>query len=467
MQAPPPPQPPAGLLNRACTWVGNYFGGEPGNIVLLMLLYTLQGLPLGIAGAVPIMLKDAGATNTDLAEMSLAFWPFSIKLLWAPIVDSKWIPRFGRRKTWLVPVQLLIGWILCKIQLLHAVQSKQVSMLSVGFFFLTLLAATQDIAVDGWALSMLKEANAGWAATCNTVGQTLGFLVGITGIFASEQVGWGNADAFCRKTGSVFIAVTLAVAVLKREKAEEPAAGDDSAAAAYGTMVRMLRLAPVRQLTAWLLLWKLPFASITALAVPKLQVQGLPKEHVASLTTAMTPLGLLLPMLLAPLTHSARPLDLAAYAWLVRLLLVPIGAIVIANAPNCQGLSSTEWGATPECPVPVGFYAAGTVLEVFEYSASTVMFVAQISLFAKVSDPRMGGTYMTMFNTIANLGGMWPNTAALYLSGKIEAAAPEYDSFSIVSAVLFVGGLIWFFFWGYGAMARTQDVPRGQWLLPQ
>ena len=33
------------------------------------------------------------------------------------------------------------------------------------------------------------------------------------------------------------------------------------------------------------------------------------------------------------------------------------------------------------------------------------MFVAQMSFNAKVSDPRIGGTYMTMLNTVTNLGG--------------------------------------------------------------
>ena len=39
------------------------------------------------------------------------------------------------------------------------------------FFFLNFLAATQDIAVDGWALTMLQRHNVGYASTCNSVGQ--------------------------------------------------------------------------------------------------------------------------------------------------------------------------------------------------------------------------------------------------------------------------------------------------------
>lgn len=42
------------------------------------------------------------------------------------------------------------------------------------------------------------------------------------------------------------------------------------------------------------------------------------------------------------------------------------------------------------------------------------MFVAVMAFFAKVSDPAVGGTYMTLLNTVSNLGTNWPNTLALW-----------------------------------------------------
>ena len=43
------------------------------------------------------------------------------------------------------------------------------------------------------------------------------------------------------------------------------------------------------------------------------------------------------------------------------------------------------------------------------------MFVASMGFHAQVSDPAMGGTYMTLLNTLANLGGAWTATLALWL----------------------------------------------------
>lgn len=42
------------------------------------------------------------------------------------------------------------------------------------------------------------------------------------------------------------------------------------------------------------------------------------------------------------------------------------------------------------------------------------MYVAIMAFFAKVSDPSVGGTYMTLLNTVTNLGGNWPAILALY-----------------------------------------------------
>jgi len=78
------------------------------SIALLLVLYTLQGVPMGLSGAVPLLL--AGKTSYKAQSLfSLASLPFSLKLLWAPFVDAAYVPRFGKRKTWLVPTQLLIG----------------------------------------------------------------------------------------------------------------------------------------------------------------------------------------------------------------------------------------------------------------------------------------------------------------------------------------------------------------------
>jgi hypothetical protein len=47
--------------------------------------------------------------------------------------------------------------------------------------------------------------------------------------------------------------------------------------------------------------------------------------------------------------------------------------------------------------------------------AANAQFVAQMAFFARVSDPSIGGTYMTLLNTVSNLGASWVRTASLAL----------------------------------------------------
>ena len=140
--------------------------GDRSSVALLILLYILQGIPLGIAGCIPYLLSSRHVSYKDQAIFSFVHWPFSIKLLWAPIVDSVFLPAFGRRKSWLVPTQYLIGLFMFLLSQTDAVAglmnpltagSVNVTLLTAMFFSLNFLAATQDIAVDGWALTMLSK----------------------------------------------------------------------------------------------------------------------------------------------------------------------------------------------------------------------------------------------------------------------------------------------------------------------
>ena len=102
---------------------------------------------------------------SEQARFSIVSYPFAFKLLWAPLVDSVYIPAFGRRKTWIVPAQAAIGLLLLvtgtrmEALLGDGEAPPDVGSLAVLFFIFYVLAATQDIAVDGLALTILSEKN--------------------------------------------------------------------------------------------------------------------------------------------------------------------------------------------------------------------------------------------------------------------------------------------------------------------
>jgi len=92
---------------------------------------------------------------------------------------------------------------------------------------------------------------------------------------------------------------------------------------------------------------------------------------------------------------------------------------------------------------------------------SNLMFVAQMAFFARVADPAFGGTYMTLLNTIANLGGKWPPSLALFGIDALAARGVE-DAFAVELAACTVGGLAWLAFFGPRVRA-LQDVPPARW----
>ena len=127
------------------------------NFLLLVLLYFLQGVPMGLAtGSVPFLLK-AHLSYGQIGVFSLASYPYSLKLLWSPIVDAVWSPRFGRRKSWILPIQMMSGfgmlWLGARATKMMEAAGADGGAGVWGFtgwwFFLVFMCATQDIAVDG------------------------------------------------------------------------------------------------------------------------------------------------------------------------------------------------------------------------------------------------------------------------------------------------------------------------------
>ena len=79
------------------------------SIILTGLLAIQQ---FGIALLICILydcrpfLLQSKASYTQIGIFSIASYPYSFKLFWSPIVDSVYSLAFGRRKSWVVPIQL-------------------------------------------------------------------------------------------------------------------------------------------------------------------------------------------------------------------------------------------------------------------------------------------------------------------------------------------------------------------------
>lgn len=455
--------------------------GDYGNITFLLLLYVLQGIPIGLSTAVPLLLQNRKVSYSEQALFSFVTWPFSLKLLWAPIVDSVFWRRMGRRKSWLVPVQLAIGlFMLILSQSISSLltddattgKKPDIQLLTFIFLMLNFLAATQDIAVDGWALTMLSRRNVGYASTCNTAGQTAGFFIGNVIFLALESADFCNKylrsaadhattgivtfESFLYHCGIVFLVVTILVAILKSEKKtqlkqyvpeEDPEASirltrrknsdaitnskvvdkqsvkeeqnndDDtvvekelSVGETYTLLSKIIKLPSFQLFALILLTCKVGFSAPDAVSGLKLVEAGVHKENLAMLAVPMVPLQIILPWVISRMTCGPRPLDLFIKAFPFRLLFGIIFPLVVYWTPSVK----LEDGTFPL------YYYFGLIF-VYALHQITVysMFVALMAFNAAISDPSIGGTYMTLLNTVANLGGNWPSTFSLWLVDKL------------------------------------------------
>lgn len=425
--------------------------GEYGNVALLLLLYTLQGIPMGLFGFVNLEVKEIfKGSFSEQGTFMLAAWPFSLKLFWAPLVDSLYVETFGRRKTWMVPAQVCIGFILLYLSshIDGLFESKDVWALTVIFFGLYFLCATQDIAVDGWALTMLRAENAGYASTCNAVGQTVGFTIG----FMIPMAKVVSISSFLLFWGIVFLASTAAVAVIKREKPTDPSEEIEGLQEAYCSLYRVLRLPSVQKLALHLITRSLTFMPADVIAPGRLQDAGFPKESLAKIKLVVTPLEIVMPWVLAPFTAGERPLRVILVSYVPRLLLTVFSGFFAYYASDIQQ------------PTPMLVYAGVCLLVVFQAVASNAMFVAHMAFFAKVSDPAIGGTYMTLLNTVHNLGNMWASTFCLKAADYIKSAT-GIDGFYALCAGCTVYGLAWLLIFR-PLLERLSGLPSVEWRVP-
>lgn len=404
------------------------------SVALLLFLYVLQGIPLGLGSAVPLLLQNRRVSYKEQALFSFVSWPFSVKLLWAPIVDSLYSSRFGRRKSWLVPTQYAIGlsffWLSGHARSLLGDEEgseagpPSILPLTVIFFALNFLAATQDIAVDGWALTMLSRRHVGYASTCNSVGQTAGYFLGNV-VFLSlesadfcnrylrsvpQQEGIVTLDGFLYFWGVVFMVTTTLVALLKHERDASSSHGDgqpeQSVLDTYRMAVRIFHLPSVQTFCIFLLTCKVGFAAADSVTGLKLLEAGLHRENLALLAIPLVPVQIVLPLLISKHTGGRSPLDVFLKAYAPRLLLGLVFMFL---------LSWTYRVKNPDGTFPIYYYAVIIVVYAVHQVTVYSIFVSLMAFHARVSDPAIGGTYMTLLNTVTNLGGNWPATAALWM----------------------------------------------------
>jgi MFS family permease len=146
--------------------------GRGHKLLLLGSLYLAQGLPYGFfTQALPVLMRESGASLKAISATSLLFAPWALKFLWAPLVD-----HVGTRKQWILPLQLAAASGAALLALTDAQHS--FTLIFAVLLAFNLLAAMQDVATDGLAVCLLSSDERGLGNGLQVGAYRVGMILG-------------------------------------------------------------------------------------------------------------------------------------------------------------------------------------------------------------------------------------------------------------------------------------------------
>jgi PAT family beta-lactamase induction signal transducer AmpG len=357
-------------------------------LALLFLLYFVQGLPAGFQGKpLQAYLTLDGVSLAKIGFAQALYLPWVGKALWAPLVDRFGSPRFGRRKSWIVPLQLLL-FVACAMAAFVR-PDQGLAMLLALVLLMNLFAATQDIAVDGLAIDLLSHGELGPANAVQVVGYKGGILVaGGLLLWASEFIGWRGYFGVM----AALVLLALLVVLPFREPAPEPAPEPEQAAPTpERSLVDVLRLV-LRTFRAPGAVWVLLFVATYKIGESMAAGMFTPFLIKAGFTVGQIGLWVGTYGLVASIAGSIAGGLLAK-----RLtLLGAVGVTALLRSISMLG----QWYLAAAGPTPLAIIGVTIAEHFFGGALTTAMFAFMMSRV----DRSVGATHYTVLASVEVLG---------------------------------------------------------------
>jgi len=227
---------------------------------------------MGFSCGVPLMLtlsvlqawmKQEGVDLSVIGAMSLVGIPYTIKFLWAPILDRFTLPFLGRRRGWLLLIQIALMFTIAAMALLHPARNPMwvaIAALIVAFF-----SASQDIVVDAYRREDLTDAELGLGSALYVNGYRFGLLiVSGGGLILADRIGFS----------AVYLVMSLCMipGILTTAKTPEPpliqGAPSTMKEAVWLPLKDFFSRNGAMAILAFILLYKIGDTMATAMTVP-------------------------------------------------------------------------------------------------------------------------------------------------------------------------------------------------------
>jgi len=420
------------------SWVEAFAVYLQPRVLIVLFLGFSSGLPLALSGSTLLVwMRESGVDLGTIGLFALVGTPYTLKFLWAPVVDALDVPilsrLLGRRRGWLVFSQLLL---LAAILFL-AVRDPASSpwLVALGAVMVATASATQDIVIDAFRVESLpeREQAAGMASfvaayRVGMLASTAGALFLVTGF---EDMGFEKSAAWTWGYVAMggLVLVGMAAALLAREPvpalAVTPAATD---APRENAVVRVMRAAVgafseflTREMAvvvlAFVVLYKFCDAFAGAMTAPFVIDLGFTRNDYATIVKGVGLAATLIGGFAGG--YVARALPLTTCLW--------IGAIL-------QMTSNLVFTWQAWMGVNLGALTVTIIVENFAGAIGTVIFIAYLSALCS---PLHTATQFALLTALAAVGRTYLSAGAGYI-----AAATGWPIFFIISSAVAIPSLI-------------------------
>ncbi len=380
----------------------------------VVLMSFVSGLPLGLVWlAIPAWMAREGVDIQVIGLFTLAQAPWSFKLLWSPLMDRYTPPFLGRKRGWIVIGQValfaLTLWLAGVADRPDAVWVIGALTLAIAF-----AAATQDIAIDAYAVEVLRRDEQGIASGSRTAFYRAAMLVaGGVSITLAASTSWAFVNLMLALVYLPFMVVTA----LSPEPDVLPVPPRSLREAVWGPFVGFLGQHRALEILAFVVLYKLSDNLTQSLTGPFLVQVGFNDVDVGIARTtigqASAILGVLAGGVLTDRIGLGRALWIFGFLQLVSNLGYAVVAQVGVNRP-------VMWAA-----------------QAFEHVSSGLGSGAFGVLLLRLTQKRFSATQYALLSSLFTL----PRVLAGPVTGVL-AAAMGWRDFFVLTVVFGIPGLL-------------------------
>lgn len=259
---------------------------ESRKMAALSLLGFSSGLPyLLTSNTLKAWMTVENVDLTAIGLFSLVGIPYSLKFLWSPIIDRFSLPFLGRRRGWLIVMQ--IGLVLGIAAMAFGQPKEALQLLAINALIVAFFSATQDIAVDAYRTDVLEELELGAGAAVFVAGYRGALVITASvALILADRMPWKSVYLLMAAFMLVGILGTL-IAPEPRIKIQPPESIRDAVILPFAEIFQ--RLGGKRALLSlvFIVLYKLGDSFLSNMSLPFLLKAGFTKTDVGAIQGGM------------------------------------------------------------------------------------------------------------------------------------------------------------------------------------